>query len=157
VREPNGIGPYDLMAGANTKAAEDAIVLRVFSHERSLLNAQFPGELLNERNLRASCQEKLGQNASYVNHAVRMSFYVDPFPGREVAGRHHPGFSVLGYLHGAKPAGTMRHKIRMVAKGWNGDGHLSADFQKSRPFLCFYFFAVNSEGNHSLRIASLEV
>jgi hypothetical protein len=143
VREPDGIGPYDLMAGANTKTAEDAIAFRIFSLERNLLDAQSPGEILDEWNVRASCQEKLGQNSPCLNHSLRMSLYVDPFPGRIVAGCHHSGLSVFGYLHSAKPAGTMRRKIRMVAERRNRDGHLLADFQKSRPFVRFYFFAVN--------------
>jgi hypothetical protein len=47
------------MAGANTKAAEDTIVFWIFSLEGSLFNAQLPGKILNEWNLRAPCQEKL--------------------------------------------------------------------------------------------------
>jgi hypothetical protein len=57
-----------------------------------------------------------------------MGFHFDPFRNRIVAGCHHSGFSVLGYLYGAKPAGTMRRKIRMIAEGWDRDGHLPTHF-----------------------------
>jgi hypothetical protein len=122
------MGSYQLMAGTNTKATEDAIVFRIFGLEGSLFNAQFPGEILNEWNLRASCQEKLDQDSSCLNDLIRMRFYLDPFPGRKIAGCHHSTLSVFGYLHGAEPAGTVGRKIRMVTERWNRDGHLLADF-----------------------------
>jgi hypothetical protein len=126
--EPDGIGSHDFTAGTNTEAAKDAIVFGVFTLEGTLFNTYLSGELLNEWNLRTSRQEKLNQNTPRLNDSGRMGLHFDSFSSGIVTGCDHSGLSVFRDLYGAKPARAVRCKVRMIAEGRNGDGHLPADF-----------------------------
>jgi hypothetical protein len=83
------MGSYDLFARTDAEAAEDAIVFQALTFVWSFFNPQFTGKVLNERNLRASCQKELDKDASCLEGPFRMGLYVDPFPNRIVAGRDH--------------------------------------------------------------------
>jgi hypothetical protein len=146
--EPEGIGPHNLIAGPNTEAAEQAVVSRGFGFVGSFFAPQFPGKILDERNMRASGEKKPDEDASSLEDPFRMGFHADPFPGRIVAGRDHPGLSVFRYLHGTKPAGALGCQVRMIAKSRDGDRPLPADFQKGRLFPGLNFLPVNRQINH---------
>jgi len=139
----NGLGPDNFVAGSDTEAAENTVIVWIFSLEATPFDTEISGEVLDRRRLGTSGQEKFDQDLAGAKNPLRMGPDLDSFPHRIVAGCDQPRLPVLPNLHGAKPASALGCEVRVVAERWNRDGHLSGDVQKGGILLCLYPLSVN--------------